>query len=128
MNKPCPLCGKDDLCIVDPYDHVSRRTLYQVVCTNCGSSGPFKDTPEKAWSAWNTRPGEEELWAKLDAALRQVTQLNKACDLYKEASYQSHSGHWDREGTGGRHCPECIRARELRDLADKARKVVEETK
>ncbi|MBF0102060.1 MAG: hypothetical protein HQK77_14250 [Desulfobacterales bacterium] len=36
----------------------------------------------------------------------------------REASFQSHTGHWDKEGTGGINCPECIRASELRKEAD----------
>jgi hypothetical protein len=45
--------------------------------------------------------------------------LLKVIGLLKEASNQSHNGHWDKEGNSGRTCPECIRARELRDKADK---------
>lgn len=47
-----------------------------------------------------------------------IDLLEKACSLYKSASYQSHSGHWDPTGRSGGGCPECIRARTLRDEAD----------
>jgi hypothetical protein len=52
-------------------------------------------------------------------ANEKLEKIKKACELYKEASYQSHSGHWDSTGQHGAGCPECIRARELRDKADK---------
>lgn len=49
----------------------------------------------------------------------------KAIELYRqafhkmrEASLQSHYAHWDRAGTGGTNCPECIRSRSLRAEAD----------
>lgn len=44
------------------------------------------------------------------------------CEAYqkmKKASYQAHDSHWDREGTGGLNCPECLRARSLRKEAEK---------
>ncbi len=36
-----------------------------------------------------------------------------------KGTYQSHNGHWDREGTGGVNCPECIRANEAREDCQK---------
>ena len=47
-----------------------------------------------------------------------IKQLLKACRLYKRASVQGHYGHWDSMGTFGANCPECIRARELREKAN----------
>lgn len=47
-----------------------------------------------------------------------IDLLKKACSLYKNASYQNHSGHWDPTGRSGGGCPECRRARILRDEAD----------
>jgi len=47
-----------------------------------------------------------------------IEKITKAFLLMRDASFQSHSGHWDKEGTGGRNCPECIRSRELREEAD----------
>lgn len=51
--------------------------------------------------------------------------MKKCVDLYKqayqkmrEASLQSHYGHWDGKGTGGQNCPECVKSRELRSEAD----------
>lgn len=37
-----------------------------------------------------------------------------------QATYQSHSGHWDKTGQHGAGCPECIRAREARENCDAA--------
>lgn len=47
-----------------------------------------------------------------------IDLLEKACFLYKNASYQNHSGHWDPTGRSGGGCPECMRAMTLRDEAD----------
>ena len=45
----------------------------------------------------------------------QVIELYKqAFYRMREASTQSHYAHWDRAGTGGANCPECIRSRNLR--------------
>lgn len=52
------------------------------------------------------------------AAIERIAELEAACKLYREASIQSHSGHWDREMTHGLNCPVCQRARELRKEAD----------
>lgn len=49
----------------------------------------------------------------------QAEALRLACTLYREASIQSHSRHWDNTMQGGLGCPECIQARELREKADK---------
>lgn len=46
-----------------------------------------------------------------------IELLLAACDLYKQASYQNHSEHWDSAGPGGRNCPECNRAKTLREQA-----------
>jgi len=49
----------------------------------------------------------------------QITGLyRKAYEKMSEAADQSHTGHWDLQGTHGRNCPECIRTRELRREAD----------
>ena len=50
---------------------------------------------------------------------KQVVEFyEEAFSKMREASFQSHSGHWDMEGTGGKNCPECIRANKLRHEAD----------
>ena len=47
-----------------------------------------------------------------------IDLLTQACTLYKSASFQRHSGHWDPTGRSGGGCPECMRAMTLRDEAD----------
>ena len=62
---------------------------------------------------------------RIEAALRrakaegveQMSELRKAMELYREASYQGHSAHWDKTGGSGTGCPACIRATELRAQA-----------
>ncbi len=62
---------------------------------------------------------------RIDAALRrakaegleQVSELKKALELYRDASYQGHSSHWDKTGGSGSGCPACLRAIELRAQA-----------
>ncbi len=49
---------------------------------------------------------------------RVVSLLREACQIYREASQQGHSTHWDATMQHGRGCPECIRARELRAKGD----------
>jgi len=51
---------------------------------------------------------------------REITRLKKALELYKQASYQAHSAHFDRTGGAGSGCPACIEARELREQAEQA--------
>ena len=49
--------------------------------------------------------------------LEQVSELRKALELYRDASYQGHSSHWDKTGGSGSGCPACLRAIELRAQA-----------
>ena len=46
-----------------------------------------------------------------------ILLLQKAYHTMEQAACQSHSGHWDKEGTHGANCPECIRATELTKTA-----------
>ena len=59
---------------------------------------------------------------KRDREIRQqkdeIERLKKACELYRQASIQSHSGHWDPTGKWGAGCPECNRASQLRSEAE----------
>jgi len=52
----------------------------------------------------------------------EIERLKKACELYRQASIQSHSGHWDPTGKWGAGCPECDRASQLRSEAEAALK------
>lgn len=53
-----------------------------------------------------------------DALQARLAVLEGALELYKQASCQSHNGHFDMTGQSGNGCPECIRARELREQAE----------
>ncbi len=48
----------------------------------------------------------------------EIERLKKACELYRQASIQSHSGHWDPTRRVGAGCPECDRASQLRSEAE----------
>ena len=63
----------------------------------------------------------------------EIERLKKACELYRQASIQSHRGHvqprhpelqgdWDPTGKWGAGCPECNRASQLRSEAEAALK------
>ena len=73
----------------------------------------MSDPPEVHW-------GDDD-WGDDTRTKRLIAEnqrLREAVDILRDASYQSHSGHWDATQQGGAGCPECIRARELRDKAD----------
>ena len=53
---------------------------------------------------------------------QEIARLREALELYKRASYQSHTGHWDKTGGGGSGCPACLEARDLRNQAEQALK------
>ena len=49
----------------------------------------------------------------------QILRLyEKSFQKMRQASEQSHNGHWDSKMTSGANCPECIRANGLRKEAD----------
>lgn len=50
---------------------------------------------------------------------RLLENYKQAYLIMREATYQSHNGHWDSTMQHGAGCPECIRARGLRAKADK---------
>lgn len=45
-------------------------------------------------------------------------RLKQAAALFREASFQGHSSHWDSQGTSGANCPACSKASNLRRQAD----------
>lgn len=47
-----------------------------------------------------------------------VDVITRALALYRAASQQGHSTHWDSTQQHGAGCPECKRAMRLRDRAD----------
>lgn len=79
--EPCPLCGKEGT-IAETCPHYDRRlpSKYFPKCSNenCALFTPFADgelgdvyrdyaTPEEATAAWNTRPLEDALRARVEA-------------------------------------------------------------
>lgn len=58
------------------------------------------------------------LTKRVEELERHVATLVQAGNLYRQASFQSHSGHWDSTMQHGKGCPECIRANDLRKQAD----------
>ena len=101
---------------------LSHRALIDT--TDGREVGTDGGEPEDAsfWRDWAWVPDELN---KHDAALRrakaegleQVSELKKALELYRDASYQGHSSHWDKTGGSGSGCPACLRAIELRAQA-----------
>jgi len=68
----------------------------------------------------------EDAEAERDWLAAENEKIKGACKLYRMASLQAHSAHWDLTGQGGVGCPECLRATELRDRADALRAALEE--
>lgn len=69
----------------------------------------------------------------IDQLVNEINRLSKicalledACAIYRQASIQAHSSHFDRTGQHGLGCEECIRADTLRDKADFILKQIEE--
>lgn len=54
----------------------------------------------------------------IEQQAQEIARLREALEIYREASFQSHNGHWDMTMQHGAGCPECIRVRELRAKAD----------
>jgi len=53
-----------------------------------------------------------------------ISKFMKVIEILRDASIQSHSGHWDPQGTYGANCPECRRAHKLRNSANEILKGV----
>ena len=60
----------------------------------------------------------DEAIALLRSPAPGAVAMRKAIALLRSASQQSHAAHFDKTGGSGTGCPECIRARELREKAD----------
>ena len=56
-----------------------------------------------------------KIWEERHATVQgERERLFQVIELYRSASYQSHSGHFDPTGGSGSGCPACLRAIELR--------------
>ena len=91
-----------------------------------GDDDKLDRTAARLMDDWReTNESWTQLIERIDAALRrakaegleQVSELKKALELYRDASYQGHSSHWDKTGGSGSGCPACLRAIELRAQA-----------
>lgn len=56
--------------------------------------------------------------AHADLIKAENERLKQAAALFREASFQGHSSHWDSQGTSGANCPACSKASNLRRQAD----------
>lgn len=72
--KPCPFCGSDDIDVT--YTYVDGGLDYYAECTDCYCRGAWEPTGAKARAAWNSRPIEDALQARIDALewLREVEE------------------------------------------------------
>lgn len=70
--------------------------------------------------AWVT-DSEKKIMKKVeenDRLQAENERLKQAAALFREASFQGHSSHWDSQGTSGANCPACSKASNLRRQAD----------
>ena len=77
--KPCPFCGSDDIDVT--YTYIEGGVDYYAECTDCYCRGAWEPTPEKARAAWNSRPIEDKLQARIEALewLREVEAYRQHC-------------------------------------------------
>lgn len=62
----------------------------------------------------------DELAAQIERLTIRGAAYEEAYGIAYQATFQSHTGHWDKTGQHGAGCPECIRAHEARENCDKA--------
>ena len=86
--KPCPHCGSDDIDVT--YTYVDDGLDYYAECTDCYCRGAWEPTAAKARAAWDSRPIEDALQARIDAlkasgieALRRAEVAEQERDTYK---------------------------------------------
>jgi Lar family restriction alleviation protein len=65
--KPCPFCSSTSLCFDE--DDAERRIA---LCRKCGASAGWRNRRKDALTAWNARPIEDTLRAR-------VAELETAC-------------------------------------------------
>lgn len=66
----------------------------------------------------------QHLEAEVARKTEMAAEIAKAAVIYRDASIQSHSSHFDSTQQGGKGCPECIRANKMREQADEIMKGV----
>lgn len=62
--------------------------------------------------------GFEKLREENERLTAEVSAYRRAYEIAREATLQSHSGHWDPTGGSGSGCSECQRARNARAECD----------
>jgi transposase-like protein len=122
----CPKCGSEDIC----HPIVFRAAGLELACCVC-------ECCNYAWFPEQQSIIDKQAKELLEAAelhladeqsirnmQKEITRLEQELAKWKQAhaklldaTYQSHDGHWDRMGTRGANCPECIRAEMMRKEA-----------
>jgi len=85
---PCLFCEEEYLTIGERILGSKPKSVvfYQARCPACGSSGPFKDTPEAAIAAWNRVAGMREALEAIlsDAELRDPFEVEAIQRIAKQ--------------------------------------------
>ena len=71
MANLCPFCRQGAASVI------SGASGMRVMCHACGADGPFRYLAADATSAWNTRPIEDELRARIAELERDLTAEKK---------------------------------------------------
>ena len=82
-----------------------------------GHTGDLMEQLRNALDAQNA--ATEELLAQIKRLSIRNEAYENAYRIAYQATFQSHTGHWDATGQHGAGCSECIRAREARENCDK---------
>ena len=106
--KPCPFCGAEPgckeencalcyekfVCVISQY---TDQTSY-ALCSYCRTRGPVAASKHAAIAAWNIRPLEDALQARveaLEAALVEIRLIARSV-LPSEEVIADHQAHWNR--------------------------------
>jgi hypothetical protein len=100
--------------------HLADEQITETVPEGFEEQPLYLGTPRAAIGA----PADDvaELRAQIERLTIRGEAYENAYRIAYQATYQSHSGHWDKTGGSGAGCPECIRAREARENCDAALK------
>jgi hypothetical protein len=90
--KPCSHCGGNHLrferWIHDDNEYRSFKIFYRVFCETClYAPNNWEDTPEKAIQYWNTRPIEDALRARAEAAKADAEHL---AEVMRQVRIENH--------------------------------------